>query len=254
MLVRTVLCFFAVGLLLPDSAHAETGLDIMTRADKANAGFKDESSDSELILINAHGDRVVRKTAMRILEQSGDGDRSIITFLWPADVKGTKMLTWAHKTKNDDQWLYLPAFNKVKRISSRSRSGSFMGSEFAYEDLGSQEIEKFTYKLVKEEKVAGRDCWVIERVPTYKSGYSRQLVWMDKGYMNAVKIEYYDRKAELLKTSEISGYAKHGKFWRFAQIEIKNHQTQKRSILKISNRKVGMGVDASDFEKRALSD
>ncbi len=232
----------------------EKGLEIAKKTDAANEGFGDERSTSEMVLINAQGDKVVRKMNMVTMEKKGDGDRSLITFEWPADVKGTRMLTWSHKEGNDDQWLFLPAFNKIKRISSRNRSGSFMGSEFAYEDISSQEIEKFTYKWLRDEKVGGRDCWVLERVPTYKSGYSKQITWIDKGYNGAVKIDYYDRKGELLKTSTMSGYQKFGTFWRVGTIEVVNHQTRKRSVLTISDRKLGAGVDESDFEKRNLSE
>ena len=129
---------------------AKKGFDIMQKAEVFNNGFLGESSSMEMILINAHGDKVERKMDSKIKETNGDGDKSIITFKWPADVKGTKMLTWTHKKGNDDQWLYLPALKRVKRITSRNKTGSFMGSELSYEDLGSQEVEKYTYKYIKD--------------------------------------------------------------------------------------------------------
>ena len=107
-----------------------------------------------LELINAHGDVTKRKMVMEVLEGTDDGDKSRSVFEWPADVKGTKLLTWTHKKGDDDRWLYLPAVKRVKRISSSNKSGSFMGSEFAYEDFSSQEVEKYTYKLLDEPKQA----------------------------------------------------------------------------------------------------
>ena len=115
-------------------ANAQKGLEIMTKADKANSGFLGETSEMHMTLINAHGDKVERKMNSKITETESDGDKSIFTFQWPADVKGTKMLTWTHKKGNDDQWLYLPALKRVKRITSRNKTGSFMGSEFSYEE------------------------------------------------------------------------------------------------------------------------
>ena len=110
-----------------DFCHTETpetkGLRIATKADAVNAGFKGEASEMVMILTNAHGDKTTRKMSSKTLEGTDDGDRSIITFIWPADVKGTKMLTWTHKVGNDDQWLYLPSLKRVKRISSRNKSG-----------------------------------------------------------------------------------------------------------------------------------
>lgn len=231
----------------------EKGLDIAKKIEKFNDGFKGEESTLEMILINAHGDQIVRKMDSKVLEDNSDGDKSLIEFNWPADVKGTKMLTWTHKNDNDDQWLYLPAFRRVKRINSRNKSGSFMGSEFSYEDLGSQEIEKYTYKFIKDEKVAGRDHWVMERYPKDKeSGYSKQVTWVDKEYMASTKVEYYDRKGELLKTANFSGFMKFDKFYRSDKIEMKNHQTKKSSILNFSGRKLFVNFNSSLFSKDRL--
>jgi hypothetical protein len=208
-----------------------------------------------MLLINAHGDQTERKMSSKVLEGRDDGDKSIITFVWPADVKDTRMLTWTHKKGNDDQWLYLPSLKRVKRISSRNKSGSFMGSEFAYEDLGSQEIEKYTYAYLKDETVDGRPTQVIQRTPTdKKSGYSKQVVWMDSAYNQAVKIDFYDRKGELLKTFKFAGFSQYGAYWRPDLIDAVNHQTRKRSKLTWSDRKLGMTLKADAFSKDSLQD
>jgi len=237
-------------------AAADKGLEIARKVDKANAGFEGEESTMEMLLINAHGDETKRKMRSVILEGADDGDKSRIEFDWPADVKGTRMLTWTHKRGDDDQWLYLPAIKRVKRISARNKSGSFMGSEFSYEDLGSQEVEKFTYKFMADEKDAqGRPVWKIERVPVDpRSGYSKQVLWIDKGYMNPVRTEYYDRKGELLKTAVFSDYKKFGSVYRAAKIEMKNVQTRKVSVLSWRKRKLGVDVDTYLFESDELSE
>ncbi len=231
------------------------GLEIAQATDRANAGFGTESSSMEMKLINAHGETVNRKLSISTIEGESDGDKSVAAFSWPADVNGTKLLTWSHKKGDDDQWLYLPAIKRIKRISARNKSGAFMGSEFAYEDLGSQEVEKYTYKFVRDDTIDGRKVWVSERRPTdERSGYARQVVYTDQEYMNPLKIEYFDRKDELLKTAVFSGYAKHGKWWRVGQIDMFNAQTKKRSILTWSKRQLGVELDEDDFESDALSD
>jgi outer membrane lipoprotein-sorting protein len=235
------------------STPEQKGLEIARKSEKANNGFKGEKSTMEMILLNAAGEKIERKMDSKVRETTDDGDMSIITFKWPADVKGTKMLTWTHKKDDDDQWLYLPSIKRVKRISSRNKSGSFMGSEFSYEDLGSQEIEKYSYKHIKDEKLNGRDSWVLERVPNdKKSGYSKQVIWMDKEYLNATKTEYYDRKGDLLKTANFSNYKKFGEFWRAGKIEMTNHQTSKKSILTWSDRELGKKFSKRDFNKNSL--
>ena len=233
----------------------EEGLRITIELDKANEGFKGEYAEMEMTLINAHGDKTVRKLNSETMEMKNDGDRSISTFEWPADVKGTRMLTWSHKDGDDDQWLYLPALKRVKRISTKNKSGAFMGSEFSYEDLGSQEVEEFTYKYLGEEQFNGRDCWKIERYPvSKKSGYSKHIGWYDKEYMNPVRIDYYDRKGELLKTGIFSDYKLYDKLWRAGKIVMDNVQTKKSSHLIFTARELGKEFDEDQFSSDYLVD
>ena len=261
MRIEVMVALFAgAGVLLaPEVAQAgspeEDGLALAVKADKANEGFVTERSVLTMELINAHGDVTTRKLVIEAIEGKDDGDKSRAVFDWPADVKGTKMLTFTHKRADDDQWLYLPAVKRVKRISSNNKSGSFMGSEFAYEDLASTEIEKYRYKLLGEQAIGGRPTWQLERVPTDKnSGYSRQVVFLDKEYLNPLRIDYFDRKNELLKTAAFSGYRKHGKLWRFQKIEMSNVQTKKRSVLTWTDRQLGGKLDPAAFESTALEE
>jgi hypothetical protein len=130
-----------------------------------------------------------------------------------------------------------------------------MGSEFTYEDLGSQEVEKFKHKFLSDELVDGRKQWKMERVPTNPdSGYSRQVALIDQEYLGATKIDYYDRKGELLKTAVFSGYKKYGKFWRMNGIEVVNHQTKKSSVLTWSDRKLGDPLESRLFDADELDD
>jgi hypothetical protein len=256
--VRNILTSIALCISsIPFAASAETpeqkGLAIAVDADKVNSGFKSEKADMTLDLINAHGETTARKMNIEVLEGVEQGDKSRSEFTWPADVKGTKLLTFTKKQGDDDQWLYLPAVKRTKRISSSNKSGSFMGSEFAYEDIGSQEPEKYTWKFLADAKEGGRDCWQLERIPVDKnSGYSRQVLWMDREYKQPQKIEYYDRKGELLKTSMFSDYKKFGALWRVGAINVVNAQTKKKSVLTWTNRKLGAQVDESNFRSEAL--
>src|SRR5882672_8754605 len=201
-------------------ARAETpeekGLAIATAADKRNDGFGDSSATLSMILRNRQGEESRREIRNRSLEVKGDGDKSLIVFDQPKDVAGTALLTWTHKAADDDRWLYLPALKRVKRIASTNKSGPFMGSEFAYEDLGSQEPEKYTYKYLRDESLDGKDVYVFERYPKgTDSGYTREVVWMDKAEYRPWKLEYYDRKQSLLKTLTLADYNPYlGKYWR----------------------------------------
>ena len=252
---RYMLLLVSAVLPLWAGTPEEEGLRIARLVDEANNGFVGEKAEMEMLLINAHGDEVQRKMTAQTAEREGDGDRSITTFQWPADVKGTRMLTWSHATGDDDQWLYLPALKRVKRISSRNKSGAFMGSEFSYEDLGSREVEEYTYKYLGEDEHEGRKCWKMEQYPvSTKSGYSKEITWVDQGYMNPVKVEYYDRKGELLKVGYFRKMTQYGKYWRADEIFMENVQTKKKSSVIWTVRELGAQFDDYHFASDALVD
>lgn len=245
---------------LPFAATAETpqqkGLKIAKQADARDTGFNDFTADMKMILRNRAGKTSTRQIRVKTLEGRGDGDKSMSLFDAPADVKGTTMLTYSHGLKPDDQWLYLPALKRVKRINSRNKSGPFMGSEFAFEDLGSQEVEKYTYKFLRDEPCgSGWTCHVIERTPAYKySGYSKQIGWVDKKEFRPVKIEFYDRKGSKLKTLVNSGYKEYiGRYWRPTTMQMQNHLTGKSTTLTWSNYRFRTGLTNRDFNKKSLA-
>lgn len=233
----------------------ERGLEIAKEADRRNAGFKDSTVRMIMTLKNRHGQESIRKIRVKTLEVEGDGDKSMSIFDTPRDVKGTTFLTYTHKSGDDDQWLYLPALKRVKRISSRNKSGSFMGSEFSYEDIASQEVEKYTYKWVRDESLDGRDHFVLEYYPVDKknSGYTRQVSWIDKDEYRIWKVEYFDRKNSHLKTLTISGHKQYmNRFWRAGTMHMVNHQNGKSTQLKFEDYKFSTGLKEKDFNKNSL--
>jgi outer membrane lipoprotein-sorting protein len=248
-----ILLSLPFNLLAQDAA--EQGLQIAQEADQRDSGFHDSTASLQMILRNSQGDESTRLIRVRTLEQQDDGDKSLTTFDEPADVKGTNFLSFTHKTGPDDQWLYLPALKRVKRISSRNKSGPFMGSEFAYEDISSQEVDKYTYKYLRDENYNGLDCFVVERYPVDEySGYTRQVVWIDKQEYRPQKIVFYDRKNSLLKTLTYSGYQQYlDKFWRADEMLMDNHQTGKSTRLIWSDYRFKTGLDDRDFDRNSLA-
>ena len=243
---------------LAQVAGAETpearGLAIATEADRRDKGFGDSSATMKMILRNRQGDESTREVRVRTLEVDGDGDKSLSIFDSPADVKGTAFLTFSHILKPDDQWLYLPALKRVKRISSKNKSGPFMGSEFAYEDISSDEVEKYTYKYLRNETLDGTETFVIERYPVDRhSGYTRQVIWFDKDEYRPQKIDYYDRKDDHLKTLTFHEYHQYlDKFWRAMRFEMVNHQTGKSTRLTWSDYRFQTGLTERDFNRNNL--
>lgn len=248
----------ALLMLLPVEVKSQTpeerGLEIAKEAQERESGFGDFTSELNMTLRNRHGEESTRHIRVKTLEVIGDGDKSLSIFNTPRDVKGTAFLSFSHKEGPDDQWLYLPALKRVKRISSNNKSGPFMGSEFAFEDLSSQEVEKYTYKYLRDENLNGMDSFILERYPVdKKSGYTRQVVWFDKVEYRPLKIVYYDRKNALLKTLEYDDYRQYiDKIWRAHSMSMVNHQTGKSTLLTWKNYKFRNGYTDRDFNKNSL--
>ncbi len=247
-------------LLFSGNVAAESpqqkGLQIAKAADAKDTGFGDFTANMVMTLKNRAGKTSRRTIRIKTLEGKGDGDKSLSLFDQPQDVKGTAMLTFSHGLKPDDQWLYLPALKRVKRINSRNKSGPFMGSEFAFEDLGSQEVEKYKYKYLRTEKCGnGWNCYVIERTPAYKySGYSKQVSWLDTKEYRPLKVMFYDRKNALMKTLQSTGFKQYlGRYWRPTTMNMVNHQTGKSTVLQWTNYKFKTGLTTRDFNKKAIA-
>ena len=231
------------------SLMAMNGNELAIKVDEVTEGFIDSKSISSMELINANNVHSNRKMKMSRLEGS-EGDRSMIVFEAPSDIKGTALLTYEHFDKDDDQWIYLPALKRIKRIASKNKSGSFMGSEFSYEDLSSQKRFKYSY----DDEVKEKDgMYISSRVPKDKhSGYSKQVVYVDAKTFLVQKVEYYDRKKELLKRALFKEYKRIKGIWRFGSIEMKNLQTKKSTIIVTSNETLKNGLKKKDFTKRYL--
>ncbi len=238
--------------------HAETpeekGYAISKETDTRDSGFGDSTYDAVFTLRNAQGEESIREFSIKTLEVAGDGDKEQGLFHAPADVKGTAILTFSHGLKPDDQWMYLPELKRVKRISSVNKSGPFLGSEFAYEDIASWEIEKYKYRYLRDEALDGNDCFVVENTPAYEySGYAKQIEWVDKTIYQPRKIEFYDHKNELLKTLVFSDYHQYlDRYWRPSKLEMTNHQNGKSTGLARSNYRFRNGFNDSDFSESAL--
>jgi outer membrane lipoprotein-sorting protein len=129
-----------------------------------------------------------------------------------------------------------------------------MGSEFAFEDMTSFEIEKFSFNFVEEQTFEDRETWVVEQTPIDEySGYTKQKVWIDKEYHYVVQVEFYDRKNDLLKTLNVSEYKRYNdKFWRAHRSEMYNQQTSKSTVLIINDIRFDTGLKESDFNSNKL--
>jgi hypothetical protein len=248
--MRSIWTLFLSGFL---AMYAMSGYELAQNNDNAMSGFEDSIASMQMTLINANDQQRVRELHMQTLEKEG-GDMSLMEFLSPADVLGTKFLNHEHLEKDDDQWLYLPAIKRVKRIASKNKSGAFMGSEFSYEDLSSFNIDKYTYESeTQKSKLGTQDVYISTRIPKDKnSGYTKQITYIDAHQYLTKKVDYFDRKSALLKTATFSEYKKIKGVWRIGKIVMKNHQNGKQTTLVWKDETIKNGLNEKDFTKRKL--
>ena len=218
-----------------------------TSADQGK-GYGDYAVSGKMALKNRAGTSAVRDFDFKSME-SGRGDLSMLVFNLPGDIRDTALLTHEHRSATDEQWIFLPAERRVKRIAGSGRSGSFVGSEFAYEDMVDQDVDKFTYRWLADDVC----CHIVERVSKEASGYARQKVWFNKTSFTVAKMEYYNSAGTLFKTMVAVGYQKYlGKFWRASTITMTNHLTGKETVLSWSGHRFSVGLSATEFTTRAL--
>ena len=253
--MKTLKLVVAVAILLATSfgANAQlTGRQIVEKAYNLPTG-DDQTSVLTMTLTNKSGQTRVRKI-QQYSKDLGDTEKSIMFFLSPADVKNTSFMNWSYDSdKADDQWIYLPALKKVKRISSDSKSDYFMGSDFTYDDLGDRKLDADVHKLLKEETLNGHACYVVEsRSKDEDYMYSKTITWIRKDNFVGMKKEFYDEDEELLKVLTIKKVEKISGFWVISHSEMKNVQKNHKTTIQLSNIKINTGVSASKFSERMM--
>lgn len=262
-LMAAIVAMFCAGPVEAASTDADPGgarskgEAIAREVDRRDAGFTDSRASVEMILRDAGGGTSSRKLRVMIKEviDEEDGDKVLIEFESPRDVSGTKLLSFSHFNENDDQWLFLPALRRVKRISSSNKAGPFVGSEFAYEDMLSQEHQRYRHEWLRDEPCGEARCFVVERRPRDEnSGYTRQVVWVDQQHYRPMRIDYYDRKDVLLKTLTYSGYRQYlERYWRAHELTMTNHQNRKSTVLRIDSYRFRTGLQESALHPARLA-
>lgn len=253
-LVTLSACVLNTAVLAQDETPEEKGLRIAHEASARSDGFENFTAEMSMLLRDRQGRESVRQMRFKVLEVPEDGDKSLFVFDQPRDVQGTALLTHAHINTPDDQWLYLPALKRVKRISSSTRSGSFMGSEFSYEDMSTPEVDEYNYTYLRDEPCGAFTCTVTEQVPLDdKSGYSKSIIWQDTDELRSWKVEHYDRRGSHLKTLTFANYQQYlDQFWRAGEMTMVNHLTGKSTVLNWTNFRFRAKLEDNEFTQTAL--
>ena len=206
---------------LADDAKAR---DIMEKVDDRYDG-DDMGSDMKMVLIDRHNGKRFRSIRFSSLDK-GEDTLKMMIFVSPVDVRGTGFLTYDYDRRlDDDQWLYLPALHKSKRIASDDKTGSFMGSDFSYADMTSRELDDYDYRILKELPVNGKSCWVIESIPKTTRvvedfGYTKSVLFVRKDCYVVVRSVNWVKEGKRLKYMEVKRLEKIDDIWTPLEIRM----------------------------------
>ncbi len=238
----------------PEDPAAARGRAVMQAVEDADDDVASELAEVTMTLRDKAGNEAVRKARLAFLSGEGkSGDRALIRFDDPPDLRGTAFLT-VERAGDDDRWLYLPALARVKRIAAGRKTGNFAGTEFTYEDLGGREIDEYRHRWLRAEASEGDTVDVVEAVPRDpESGYSKITTWVSRARHVIVQAEYTDRKGALLKISRSSGFFRpDGRHWRFRDALMENRQSGRSTTIHVDRWKVGADLDPSRFTVEGL--
>jgi hypothetical protein len=255
--------FLIFVLLLPSALLAQSDLTANEIVDRAQTAIKVKGVQgvSTMIIIDDKGRERVRKIAqVTKLYDNGDTEKRLIRFLEPADVKGTGLLTFDYKEKDDDLWLYMPALRKTRRIVSTEKAKNFMGSEFTYADMTPPAMSDFTFNKLENETIDGVECYQIEWIPAnediaIENGFGRRITFVGTDDFVIRKSVYYDLDGELEKELIIHGIQEldpEKNRYRASEMEMINHQNGRRSVLKTEQIEFKPNISDDYFTTRYL--
>jgi hypothetical protein len=242
------------------AAEPLTGRQIMERVDERDDG-DNVTQDIEMILIDKRGNRRVRKIRSFGRDQ-GEDTHSILFFLSPADVKDTGFLTYDYDEdeKDDDQWLYLPALKKTKRIASGDKSGSFMGSDFSYADMTDRKLDRYDYKLLQEGEVDGVKVWIVEGIPNTEeeideTGYTKSVAFVRQDNDVVIRGKYWVKKGKREKYFDVKQLELIDGIWTPTEMHMttkKGKATLHKTIIKASDVRFNQDLGPDQFTVRRL--
>ena len=209
-----------------------------------------------MTITDRRGDNRVRSIISR-MKDSKTGGKTVVTFVKPDDVKGTKFLVIENKTGDDNQFLFMPALGKVRRISSKQKSGKFMGTDFSYSDLQSHDPDKGTHTRLDDENLDGNDCYKVQTVPNNPDDYeySKMIYWVRKDNDIPIKGEFYEDSGELLKVLTITKIEKNkdGQ-WVIKDSFMKNVQKGTSTRMEVIQYQTDIKLGDDFFTERFLKD
>ena len=236
-------------MLFPVLVFSQSGRDIAEMIENRPAP-DDLINQTAMILTNSKGKT---RTYKMISKSKNGSEKQIIWFLEPKDDRGIAFLKIEHENRDDEMRMWLPAFKKVRRISSKKKSDSFMGSDLSFEDLSNRRLNSNDYKRLEDAKWLGRDCYVLETIPKKesKSNYVKHVSWIDKNHMNILKEQSFNKKNKLEKEKHFS-YETRGKYQLIKKVRVDNLPKKQATEITFSDMVINSGISDKLFNDISL--
>lgn len=249
-----LLAFILLACPAPGAAATLTGREVARLADQADSSR--DARKTMLMVINRDGSQLTRKMEMFTKKFPPD-ERSLIRFEAPPDIRDTSYLTWSWDDpgREDDMWVFLSSENLVRRISGGGKTGSFMRSDLANEDIEKRAVADDAQTLLREETVENVPCWVVEYIPERAgdSGYAKRVAWIRQDIHLPVRIDYHDKRGELLKTALYGGFSQIDGIWTYTRMRIDTPRRGSQTLIQITDVTYNSGLPDSFFEQSNLT-
>ena len=193
--------------------------------------------------------------------QGAEGDRTLVRFLSPNDIRGTGLLVWEHPNADDERFLYLPALGRVRRIAGEERQESFAGSDLSYEDIGGRELADYSYAFASENATwmapggGAVPAWALEsRARDSGADYPRSVSLVLKDRLIVAHADIFNRRNERAKVVDVRRLEQINGIWTVMDLVVVNEQQRTRTELTTTSIRYNVGLTEDDFSRRRLEE
>ncbi len=252
-IIAASIAIFAVSLTAVAEGARLSAQDVAQRLFDTHRGWGNLTANVRMELKQGSS-TAVREMQMKMLELEKTGESDLLRVTLPADLSGTGLLTTTHDSGVEEQWLYLPAIKRVKRIAMDSKGGAFLSSEFSYENLEPFQVQKYSYQRLADETYANEICYVLQSIPVGTgSVYGKLINWIAQSDYRLLKTEFYGKDGVLEKTLYIEQFEKYReKYSRPVRLRMVSAKNNAVTVAQWSNLKYDERLDAREFDAANL--
>ncbi len=250
--------FIVSTFLFPIVCHSyDSGFELATAVSNRPDGDNAYSVGIMALVEKGHKPRLRQMNSFRLDDPNGN-TLSLIRFKKPQDIKNTGLLTIDYYSdKDSDQWIFLPAVKKSRRISSKRKGGRFVGSDIFYEDLRDRRVSEDTHRIVKKEKLNGMETIVLESIPSSKgnSVYDKRVSWIHVKSLIPLRIDFYQNgESKPVKRSLVKQVGKKQGFWTILKAVTQDLKSHHETHIQTNEILYDQSIPSELFTQKYLED